>query len=116
MKRFFLATAFCGILFFAAAEVRAQMYEPYNSYWDPQYQQYLHYQNYLQWQQHLTYLRHFDPYYELHVVHYRLYLAPYDPYQSYLPCCYVSGFNTFSAPNPWVPYGARNLIPYGVIR
>ena len=52
--------------------LRAQSYGPYyDPYWDIQYQQYL------QWQQYLQYLQQNDPYYELHVVHYQLYLQPY---------------------------------------
>lgn len=116
MKLWISAIALIGYLALGAPDLRAQMYGPYYvPYWEAEYQQYLHYQNYLQWQQHLDYLRHFDPYYQLHLLHYQLYLAPYQPYHSYLPCCYVSSFSPLSGPSR-VPFGTRSLIPYGVMR
>jgi hypothetical protein len=54
------------------------------------------YQHYMQWQQYLAYLRQTDPYYDLHVMHYQLYLRPYQPHQIFAPCCYVIGTRTWS--------------------
>ena len=92
MKKSLLAVTLLALLVLGARDLQAQAYGPYyNPYWDVQYQQYLQYQHYLQWQQYLEYLRQTDPYYELHVMHYQLYLRPYQPYQIYQPCCYAWG-------------------------
>ena len=92
MKAFLLATAIFGLLVLSARDLRAQAYGPfYDPYWDVQYQQYLQYQHYLQWQDYLEYLRQTDPYYDLHVMHYQLYLQPYQSYQIYQPCCFTFG-------------------------
>lgn len=102
MKATILALALFGLLVLGGRELRAQVYGPYfNPYWDAQYQQYLQYQNYLQWQQYLHYLRVYDPYYDLHAMHYQLYLQPYQPYLSYSPCCYSFG----------VPFGSTPVTP-----
>jgi hypothetical protein len=114
MKVFFLAIALFGLLVSAAPDLRAQPYGPYyySPYWDPQYQQFLNYQNYLQWEQYLAYLQQVDPYYDLHVLHYQLYLGPYQPYQIYTPCCSVSAFTPLFPGRNWVPFGARSFIPH----
>jgi hypothetical protein len=77
MKTAFLAVVFVGLLLLGALDLRAQAYPYY--YWDgTQYQQY--------WPQE------YDPYYELHVLHYQLYLPQYQPYPIYQPCCFIGGF------------------------
>ena len=112
------AVAIYGFLAFAASRLDAQIHGPYfgsGPYWDAQYQQYLHYQNYLQWQQYLDHLRSVDPYYDLHVVHYQLYLAPYQPYYNYVPCCYAPGFRSWSG-SRWFPYRQRGFSHHGRAR
>ena len=90
MKVSLLAIALFSLLLLSARDLRAQMYAPYyGPSWDLQYQQYLQYQYYLQWQDYLAYLRQTDPYYDVHVIHYQLYLQPYQPYQIYQPCCFA---------------------------
>jgi hypothetical protein len=96
MKTTFLAVVLFGVLVLGARDLQAQAY--YTPYWDLQYQQYLQYQNYLHWQRYLYYLQQVDPYYDLHVMHYQLYLAPYQPFQIYPPCCYGFGIPTWSTP------------------
>ncbi len=81
MKTAFSAVVFAGLLLLGALDLWAQAYPYY--YWDgAQYQQY--------WPQE------YDPYYELHVMHYQLYLPQYQPapiYQPpYQPCCFIGGF------------------------
>ena len=89
MKALLAALAMFGWLVFAAPNVRAQVYPPYyGPYADPRYQHYLGYQHHLEWQRYLEYLRLNDPYYDLHAMHYQLYLQPYQPYPTYTPCCY----------------------------
>ena len=112
MKAAVLTTLLWGFLTLGSPDARAQIHGPYfgsNPYWDAQYQQYLHYENYLQWQQYLDYLRSVDPYYDLHLIHYQLYLAPYNPYQAYWPCCYAPRVRLH--PGRWVPYGMRTITP-----
>ena len=112
MKASFLAAAIFGLLILSATNLRAQVYSPYyyGPYWDAQYQ-YLQYQNYLQWQQYLDYLRQTVPYYDLHVLHYQLYLQPYESYQIYPPCCYAFGLPMWSAPIIRGPHGPRTRLP-----
>jgi hypothetical protein len=99
MKTSFLAVALLGLLVLGARDLQAQVYGPYyGPYGDVQYQQYLQYQHYLQWQDYLEYLRQTDPYYELHIIHYQLYLQPYQSYQIYQPCCYAFGIPARSSP------------------
>ena len=113
MKASFLAIAIFGLLVLGAPDLRAQGYGPYyGPYGDVQYQQYLHYQHYLQWQQYLEYLRQNDPYYDLHVVHYQLYLQPYQPYMTYPPCCIPMWSKTFGR----VPHWAISGVPQAVRR
>ena len=117
MKASFLTVALFGLLVLGARDIRAQAYRPYyNPYWDVQYQQYLQYQHYLQWQDYLEYLRQTDPYYELHVMHYQLYLRPYQPYQIYQPCCYAFSIPALSKPISRVPHAARSRAPQAVKR
>ncbi len=73
MKTFILSVTLLAFLVLNAHGVEAQASGIY--YYD-------HYQQYSQHQQN-------DPYYELHVMHYRLYLQRYQPHQLYPPCCYV---------------------------
>lgn len=65
-------------LFLPPGDLKAQSYEPAGGYvlfWDgARYQWY--------WVQ-------YDPYAELHVMHYQLYLPSHRPYQVYPPCCYT---------------------------
>ena len=107
MKAFSLAVVMFGLSVLGVPDLPAQVYGPYYApYADVHYQQYLHYQHYLQWQQYLEYLRLTDPYYDLHVMHYQLYLQPYQPYQAYAPCCYTFGSSWSSFGR--VPHWARN--------
>jgi hypothetical protein len=107
MKAVSLAVVMFGLSVLGVPNLRAQVYGPYYApYADVHYQQYLQYQHYLQWQQYLEYLRLTDPYYDLHVMHYQLYLQPYQPYQAYAPCCYTFGSSWSSFGR--VPHWARN--------
>jgi len=115
MKAHFLAVALLGVLLSATPELRAQAYG-YSPYWDAQYQQYLNYQHYLQWQQYLDYLRQTDPYYDLHVMHYQLYLRPYQAYQIYWPCCYALSIPAWSRPLSRAPHTPRSRSPQPVRR
>jgi hypothetical protein len=84
MKTFFLAGVFAGMLvLLASPNAGAQVYapSPYGSYWDGfQYQPY-------------PYAQQYDPYYDLHVMHYQLYLQPYPGYPTYQP--FVTGVAPF---------------------
>src|SRR5215475_12223235 len=113
MKKSVLLVTLLASLVLGSRALQAQVYTPYyyNPYWDPfQYQQY---QNYLQWQQYLAYLQQVDPYYDLHVMHYQLYLQPYQRYQLYQPCCYTwDASPQWSAPviqQPLPAIGPRGL-------
>jgi len=112
MKASCLAIALFGLLVLGAPDLRAQAYGPYyyGPYWDVQYQQYL------QWQGYLEYMRQTDPYYELHAMHYQLYLQPYQPYQMYAPCCYAIGIPAWSTPLGRTPHAARSRAPQAVRR
>ena len=69
MKAIFFAIMLMGLLVLGSQEVRAQYYNPYayGPYWGgPQYQP-------------NPYPQQYDPYYDLHVLHYQLYL-PYPGY------------------------------------
>lgn len=98
MKKLFLVLTLLGLLVLSNRELRAQAYGPsyYDPYWDAQYQ----YEQYLQWQQYLAYLQQTDPYYDLHVMHYQLYLPQYPSYQLYQPCCFASGVVLPGQPAP----------------
>ena len=108
MKATLLAVALLGLLLVGARDLRAQYGPYYGPYWDMQYQQYLQYQHYLQWQNYLEYLRQTDPYYELHVMHYQLYLQPYQSYPIYSPCCFIVGVPTLSSSLSPVPHRSRS--------
>ncbi len=84
MKTAFLMVMLAGLFFLGASDLGAQAYPYPYYYWDGfQYQQY--------WPQA------YDPYYELHVLHYELYLPQYQyqPYPIapplYPSCCFAGG-------------------------
>jgi hypothetical protein len=119
MKAWLLAIALFALLVSGVGHLGAQPYGSpyYDPYFDAQYQQFVNYQNYLNWQQHLSFLQQVDPYYQLHLMHYQLYLSPYQPYQTYAPCCYVSAFTGLSPRRGWVPFGYPGFIsPWGIPR
>ena len=70
----------------------AQVYQPYP---------YGAYDNGLQ-NQSYPYPQQYDPYYDLHVMHYQLYLQQYPGYpvypSFYQPCCFLSGVPVWTAP------------------
>jgi hypothetical protein len=107
MRVSILAIVFLGLMLLGAPGLRAQGYPYYSPLWDYQYQQYLRYENDLQWQQYLRYLQEVDPYYDLHVMHYQLYLQRYQPYPAYLPCCYAFATPAWSTPSGRVPHATR---------
>ena len=77
MKATLLTVTLLVLLVSATHEVQAQGYGPYGDWGGYQFQQYA---------------LHNDPYAQLHILHYQLYL----PYQSYpvfpfQPCCFVGG-------------------------
>ena len=85
MKTIFLSIALIGLLGLGSHDVKAQMSGPdaYAQYWDGvQYQPY-------------PYPQQYDPYYDLHVMHYQLYLQQYPGYPIYQPYsqpgCFVGG-------------------------
>jgi hypothetical protein len=103
-----------GLLLLSPPDLRAQVYSPFwGLYPDVHYQQYLQYQNYLHWQQYLEYLRLNDPYYDLHVLHYQLYLQPYQPYQIYPPCCdaFITPWSSSSYSFGRIPNWYRSQLP-----
>jgi hypothetical protein len=85
VKTYFLAVTLLALVFLSSRSAEAQAFNAfyYSPYWETQYQDYLH------WQAYLEYLRQYDPYYELHVIHYQLYRQPFPGYQVYPSCCYV---------------------------
>jgi hypothetical protein len=85
MKAALLAVTLLVFLVSATHEVQAQMYAPYGAY---PYGGYWGGGN-----QYRDYALQADPYDQLHVLHYQLYLQPYQsyPYQIYQPCCFVGG-------------------------
>ncbi len=94
MKTGLLAVVFMGLFVLGARDLWAQGYPYPYYYWDGyQYQQY--------WPQA------YDPYYELHVLHYELYLPQYQypPYPMFLPqpCCFTSGLVISRPPAPVRP-------------
>jgi hypothetical protein len=109
MKNFFLAITLLALLFLGSRDVQAQAYGPYyyDPYWDAQYQ----YQQYLQWQQYLAYLQQTDPYYDLHLMHYQLYLPQYPSYQLYPPCCFGGGVVIVQPPAPVGPHRRPFVTP-----
>ena len=82
MKIAALTVVFVGLLLLGARDLSAQAYPYPYYYWDGfQYQQYSP--------------QEYDPYYELHVLHYQLYLPQYQPFPIYQPlyqpCCFTGG-------------------------
>src|ERR671922_1122018 len=78
MKTAFAATVLLGLLVLGTRDAQAQAYGPYyyGPYWDgSQYQQYVQR----------------NPYYDLEVMHYQLYLPQHQPYPIYQPCCFLGG-------------------------
>jgi hypothetical protein len=78
MKKSTLAMTLLVLLVLGSRELWAQAYGSY--YYGP-------YWNGLLYQQYYPY----DPYYELHVMHYQLYLPSHQTYPIYYPCCYAWG-------------------------
>jgi hypothetical protein len=92
MKAIVMAVGLMSVLLLGNHEATAQMYQPYpyNPYWDGvQYQSY-------------PYPQQYDPYYDLHVMHYQLYLQQYPGYpvypSFYQPCCFIAGIPIQSTP------------------
>lgn len=111
MKVTLLAIGLLCLFLVGATDLRAQIYGPYyNPYGDAQYQQYL------EWQRYLDYLQQVDPYYELHVMHYQLYLQRFQPFFVYPPCCYAIGIPRWSTPLRRMPHGAKSRAPKAVRR
>jgi hypothetical protein len=81
MKATFLSIVLMSLLVLGSHEVKAQMYEPYA---------YAPYGDGVQYQPY-PYPQQYDPYYDLHVMHYQLYLQQYPGYPIYQPCCFVGG-------------------------
>jgi hypothetical protein len=111
MKAIILAIGLMSILTLGNHEAAAQMYDPYSygAYWDgAQYQPYPQYQP-------NPYPQQYDPYYDLHVIHYQLYLQQYPGYPVFYPtCCFVTGIPVLSAPviRPPRPMAAPRPLPF----
>jgi hypothetical protein len=88
MKTVFLAVMLIGLIVFGTHDVQAQAYGPY--YYPP-------------WNGYQEY----DPYYELHVQHYKLYLPQFQPYP---PCCFATGFVVPWWSTPIIPHGPQVII------
>jgi hypothetical protein len=98
MKNSLLAITLLGLIALSSRDVQAQAYGPYYyPYWDA-----IQYQQYLQYQQDLAYSQQYDPYSELHVMHYQLY-RPSHSYPIYQPCCYTWGVPILERPRPIGP-------------
>jgi hypothetical protein len=84
MKTALMVVTLLVLLISGTHEVQAQMYAPYGAY---------PYGAYWGGNQYQEYALQADPYDQLHVLHYQLYLQPYQsyPYQLYQPCCFVGG-------------------------
>jgi hypothetical protein len=87
MKAIFFAIMLMGLLVLGSQEVRAQYYNPAPYWGGSQYQPY-------------SYPQQYDPYYDLHVLHYQLYLPQYPIYQS---CCFAAGVPVLVQPAIRVP-------------
>ena len=95
MKKIFLAVMFLCLVTLSARDVQAQVYDSYyGSYWggyqyqgDPQQ---------------------YDPYYELHVMHYQLYLPQNELYYS---CCFQTGIVVPGWTAPVVPPRSTAINP-----
>jgi hypothetical protein len=82
MKTAFLTVVLSALIFLVVSDLPAQTYPYPYYYWDGyQYQQYSP--------------QDYDPYYELHVLHYQLYRPQYQAFPLYppyyQPCCFVGG-------------------------
>jgi hypothetical protein len=86
MRVILLLIALMGLLLLGSDDVKAQMYGPYS--YGP-YGDVIQYQPY-------PYPQQYDPYYDLHVMHYQLYRQQYG-YPIYQPCCYGG------IPSVWAP-------------
>jgi hypothetical protein len=106
MKVSLMTITLAGLLLGFTSVASAQVYDLYY-YWDgTQYQQFLPQQydpSYYGDQQNPAY---YDPYYQLHVLHYQLYLPQYGAYPVYGPCCF--GGVVFPS---WRPARVRSLPP-----
>jgi hypothetical protein len=85
MKVIILLITLTGLLVVGGDDLNGQMYGPYT------YGDVMPYQPY-------PYPQEYDPYYDLHVMHYQLYRQYYSGYPAYQPCCYVGGI-----PPMWAP-------------
>jgi hypothetical protein len=111
MKKSLLTITLLGLFALGSRDLQAQVYDPY---WEA-----IQYQQYLQHQQYLAYLQQYDPYYELHLLHYQLYLQPYRSYYLYQPCCFAwggvpsLGLSTPIGPAPRPIVGSRSRTAVG---
>ena len=95
MKTYFLAVSLLGLLVSGGyRDLQAQAYgfyyqgpPPHDYYTDP-------YGGGVQIQQ---YRQEYDPYYQLHLMHYRGYLPLHGAYGVYQPCCYFSSVPIWSS-------------------
>jgi hypothetical protein len=87
MKALLFSLALMGLLVLTSGKAGAQTYDPYVPYGsDVPYGSGVPYGAY-------PYSQQYDPYYDLHTMHYQLYLQQYPgyPYPVYQPCCLVVG-------------------------
>lgn len=92
-KKIFLIGMFLCLLVLSGRGVQAQVYDPYFYY---------NYNPYWSGAQYQAEPQQYDPYYELHAMHYQLYLPQYQPYAL---CCFqrgivVPGWHGSVAPPP----------------
>ena len=92
MKAIFFAIMLMGLLVLGSQEVRAQYYDPYT------------YAPGSQYHQPYPYAQQYDPYYDLHVLHYQLYLPQYPGYPLYQSCCFAVGVPVLVQPAIRVPH------------
>src|SRR5712692_8730932 len=91
MKMGLLTITLAGLLLLFTPDARAQVYDLYY-YWDgTQYQQFLPQQYDPYYYGDANQDAYYDPYYELHVLHYQLYLPQHGAYPVYGPCCFGGG-------------------------
>jgi hypothetical protein len=99
MKIGLMTITLAGLLLSFTRDVQAQAYD-LSYYWDgAQYQQYSPQQYYGDTSPNQQY----DPYYDLHVMHYQLYLPQYPAYQIYPSCCVLGGIVIPGWPGPIAP-------------
>ncbi|HEY1266296.1 MAG TPA: hypothetical protein VGH16_03505 [Candidatus Binatia bacterium] len=96
MKKALLAIGTAALLFVLSPAAHAQVpyygYDPYAAYAQPDYPQA------------------YDPYYQLHVLHYQLYLQPYGYYYYTPPPVFVPGAPVVVAPSIAAPAGAGSRV------